>query len=84
LAFAPYHGRRQDPPQLLDDEALLSDVFEPEPEFELEPESDFEDDDDPPSELELLLESDEDEEDSLLLEELSLASFISRERLRVP
>jgi hypothetical protein len=63
-------------------EALVSDFLE-------EPESDF--DDEPPSELELLLESedeDEDEEsleeDSLLLEELSLASFISRERLRVP
>jgi hypothetical protein len=59
---------------------LLSDVLEPE-----DPESeDLVDDEDPPSELELLLESDEEElEDSLLLE-LSLASFISRDRLRVP
>jgi hypothetical protein len=58
---------------------LLSDFLE-------EPESGF--DDEPPSELELLLESEDEEElleeDSLLLEELSLASFISRERLRVP
>jgi hypothetical protein len=67
------------------EDALLSDFFD-EPE---EPESEDFDDDEPPSELELelepLLESDEEEleEDSLLLE-LSLASFISRERWRVP
>jgi len=63
----------------LDDDALLSDFLE-------DPESEDFEDDEPPSELELLLESEDDEEleeDSDLLE-LSLASFISRERLRVP
>jgi hypothetical protein len=65
--------------QLLDEDVLVSGFLEP------EPESDFEEDDEAPSEFELLLlESDvDDEEDSDLLE-LSLASFISRERLRVP
>jgi hypothetical protein len=65
------------------EDVLLSDFLEPEePE---EPESeDF--DEEPPSELELLFESDEvdDEDPESLLLELSLASFISRERLRVP
>jgi hypothetical protein len=74
----PPKACRGRPSQFLD-EALLSDFLE-DPESE-----DFEDE--PPSELELLLESedeeDDEEEDSLLLE-LSLASFISRERLRVP
>jgi hypothetical protein len=80
----PPKACRGRPSQFLD-EALLSDFLE-DPESE-----DFEDE--PPSELELLLESEdeeddeeeeeEEEEDSLLLE-LSLASFISRERLRVP
>ena len=60
----------------MDEEALDSDFLEPESE-------DFEDDEEPPSELELLFESEDEEEDSLLLE-LSLASFISRERFRVP
>jgi hypothetical protein len=64
----------------LEDEALDSDFLEPESD-------DFEEDDDPPSELELLFESEEEDDElpeSLLDEELSLASFISRERLRVP
>jgi hypothetical protein len=65
--------------QLLDEDVLVSGFLEP------EPESDFEEDDEAPSEFELLLlESDEDDEEDSDLLELSLASFISRERLRVP
>ena len=75
LTFAGAHGPPADRTSQLLDEALVSDFLE----------SDF--DDEAPSELELLLESEEEEEldeASLLLEEFSLASFISRERLRVP